>query len=57
MKTRSHTRKLLDISGRRLKTSNCRGKSYTRCRIKDGCKLTKVGSRKSYCRTLKNRSR
>ena len=39
-----------------LKRSNCRGRSFTRCRLKYGCKHTKTGKRKSYCRSRKNRS-
>jgi len=39
----------------RANSSSCRGKSYTQCRLKDGCKRTKNGRRKSYCRKLTNR--
>ena len=53
-KTRRRTRK--QVYSARLKTSNCRGRSSTRCRLKDGCKLTKSGRRKSFCRSLTNRS-
>ena len=40
----------------RLKTSNCRGRTFTKCRLKNGCKRTRTGHRKSYCRSRKNRS-
>jgi len=40
----------------RVKSSMCRGKNYTTCRLKNGCKKTKAGTRKSYCRQSKNRS-
>ena len=40
----------------RLKTSNCRGRTFTKCRLKNGCKRTRAGHRKSYCRSRKNRS-
>ena len=39
----------------RVKSSMCRGKSFTKCRLKNGCKRTKAGTRKSYCRQLTNR--
>jgi hypothetical protein len=39
---------------RRTKTSSCRGKSFTKCRLRDGCKRTMAGKRKSYCRSRKN---
>ena len=57
MKTHSNSKRVVKISSRRLKTSNCRGRSNTKCRIKNGCKFTKSGDRKSYCRSVKNRSR
>jgi hypothetical protein len=53
-KTQRRTRK--QVYSARLKTSNCRGRSATRCRLKDGCKLTKNGRRKSFCRSIKDRS-
>ena len=56
MKTRSHSRTRKQVYRSRLKTSNCRGRTVTRCRLKDGCKNTKKGSRKSYCRSRTNRS-
>jgi hypothetical protein len=37
----------------RVKTSNCRGQ--TRCRLRNGCKKTRTGKRKSYCRKRTNR--
>lgn len=56
MRTRSHTRTRKQVYSARLKTSNCRGRSSTKCRLKYGCKKTRSGSRKSYCRSRKNRS-
>ena len=56
MRTRSHTRSRKQVYRARLKTSNCRGRSFTTCRLKDGCKRTRRGRRKSYCRSRKNRS-
>ena len=56
MKIRTHNRTRKQVYRARLNTSNCRGKSFTRCRLKDGCKRTRAGSRKSYCRSRKNRS-
>ncbi len=56
MKTRSQTRTRKQVYRARLKSSNCRGRSGTKCRLKYGCKTTKAGRRKSYCRSLKNRS-
>ena len=56
MRTRSQTRTRKQVYRARLKTSNCRGKSFTKCRLKDGCKRTRAGRRKSYCRSRKNRS-
>ena len=56
MKTRSHTRTKKQLYLARLKASTCRGKSFTKCRLKYGCKRTRAGRRKSYCRSRKNRS-
>ena len=56
MKTRSHARTRKQVYRARLKTSNCRSKSSTQCRLKYGCKSTKSGRRNSYCRSVKNRS-
>ena len=39
----------------RVKYSPCRGKSADGCREKYGCKKTKSGRRKSYCRKRTNR--
>ena len=39
----------------RVKQSQCRGKVKTACRKKNGCKNTKAGKRRSYCRKTKNR--
>ena len=40
----------------RVKTSPCRGVSGDGCREKYGCKKTRKGRRKSYCRKNKNRT-
>ena len=39
----------------RVKTSQCRGKTWNKCKRRDGCKTTKVGRKKSYCRKRSNR--
>lgn len=39
----------------RVKTSPCRGQT-SKCRVKYGCKKTRRGKRKSYCRKRTNRS-
>jgi hypothetical protein len=39
----------------RVKSSPCRGQT-SKCREKYGCKKTKAGRRKTYCRKTKNRS-
>ena len=39
----------------RVKTSPCRGQTADGCREKYGCKKTKTGNRKSYCRKRTNR--
>lgn len=54
MKTRSMTRTRKQIYRARLKSSPCRGKK-TMCRKKFGCKKTRSGQRKSYCRKRTNR--
>lgn len=57
--TRSMTRKLRtrkQIYRSRVKSSPCRGQTADGCREKYGCKKTKVGRRKSYCRKRTNRS-
>ena len=56
VKTRSMRRTRKQIYRSRVKTSLCRGKSFTKCRLRNGCKRTKTGKRKSYCRQSKNRS-
>jgi hypothetical protein len=57
--TRSKTAKMRSrkqIYRSRVKHSPCRGKMSSACREKYGCKKTKAGTRKSYCRKMKNRS-
>ena len=56
MNTRSRTRTKKQIYRRRVKTSRCRGKTSTTCRLKNGCKRTKSGRIKSYCRHRANRN-
>lgn len=56
MNTRSRTRTKKQIYRRRVKTSRCRGKTFTTCRLKNGCKRTKSGRIKSYCRHRANRN-
>lgn len=55
-KTRSQTRTRKQIYRARVKSSPCRGKSFTTCRLKDGCKRTRANRRKSYCRRRTNRN-
>lgn len=55
VKTRSQNRTRKQIYRSRVKSSPCRGKNYTKCRQKNGCKRTRAGRRKSYCRRLTNR--
>lgn len=55
MNTRSRTRTKKQIYRGRVKTSTCRGKTSTTCRLKNGCKRTKSGRIKSYCRHRTNR--
>ena len=55
MRTRSQSRTRKQIYRARVKSSSCRGKSYTTCRLKDGCKRTRRGRRISYCRKRTNR--
>ena len=38
----------------RVKSSQCRGKSWSTCRKRNGCKTTRRGSRRSYCRKSRN---
>ena len=54
--TRSKSRTRKQIYRSRVKSSLCRGKSFTKCRLKNGCKRTRSGRRKSYCRNRTNRS-
>lgn len=42
------------IYAARVRASPCR-KQTSKCRDKYGCKFTKAGKRKTYCRKLKNR--
>ena len=53
--TRSARRTKKQIYRARVKNSLCRGKDFTRCRLKNGCKRTRAGKRKSYCRNRSNR--
>jgi hypothetical protein len=50
------TRTKKQVYRTRVKNSPCRGKTFTTCRRRIGCKLTKSNKRKSYCRRLQNRS-
>lgn len=57
--TRSKTAKLRSkkqIYRSRVKHSPCRGQMSSACREKYGCKQTRAGTRKSYCRKMKNRN-
>lgn len=51
-----HSRTKKQIYRARVKSSPCRGKKSSRCMKKYGCKNTKKGNRKSYCRKRTNRS-
>jgi hypothetical protein len=55
--TRSQTHALTRTKKRlyrsRVKSSHCRGQ--TRCRVRNGCKKTQSGKRKSYCRKNSNK--
>lgn len=53
--TRSKSRTKKAIYRSRVKSSHCRGQSFTKCRLRNGCKRTKSGTRKSYCRKTTNR--
>ncbi len=53
-KTRSQTRTKKQMYYRHLKSSNCRGKTSTTCRLRNGCKKTMSGRRPSYCRKRTN---
>lgn len=54
MQTRSARRTKKAIYRSRVKASPCRGQTE-KCRIKYGCKKTRRGVRKSYCRKRSNR--
>jgi hypothetical protein len=53
-KTRSMTRTKKQIYRSRVKSSQCRKKSFTKCRLRNGCKYTIKGKRSAYCRKSKN---
>lgn len=56
--TRSKTRRMRSkrqIYRSRVKHSPCRGQT-SGCREKYGCKKTRSGRRRSYCRKIKSRS-
>lgn len=55
MRTRSQSRSRKQAYLAHLRNSRCRGKSPSTCRLRKGCKRTKSGRRKSYCRSRKNR--
>ncbi len=55
VKTRSFRQTRKHIYRSRVKSSPCRNKSFTKCRLRYGCKRTMSGKRKSYCRKSKNR--
>ena len=40
----------------RVRNSWCRGKKISRCTLRSGCKPTKQGRRRTYCRKSTNRS-
>lgn len=52
--TRSMTRSKKQMYRSRVKSSQCRKKSFTKCRRRNGCRVTMSGKRKSYCRKTKN---
>ena len=57
MKTRSITRSIKQkksVYRSRVKNSKCRGKTR-HCTLRRGCKKTRTGKRKSYCRSRKNK--
>lgn len=55
VKSRSQRRTLKQLYRYRVKTSSCRGKSSTKCQRANGCKRTRAGHRRSYCRHISNR--
>ena len=57
VKTRSMTRRNRAkklIYRAHVKSSVCRNLTKGKCRMKNGCKSTKKGRRRSYCRSMKN---
>ena len=42
---------------KQVKSSNCRGKDRGHCRSTKGCKSTRAGKRKSYCRKIRHTRR
>ena len=57
MQTRSkarHSRTKRSIYRSRVKSSPCKGQTQ-QCREKYGCKKSRSGKRKSYCRKIHNR--
>jgi hypothetical protein len=40
---------------KRVKLSQCRGKTSGKCRKRNGCKVTMKGRRRSYCRKVSNK--
>ena len=48
------TRSKKAIYRKRVKSSHCRGQTR-KCRRRYGCKTTRSGKRKSYCRKLTNK--
>lgn len=58
VQTRSRSKKLRtrkQVYRSRIKHSPCRGQTINACKPQYGCKKTKSGTRKSYCRKNKNR--
>ena len=56
--TRSASRNLKTrraIYRKHLKASRCRGEPRGHCKLRNQCKHTKRGTRKSYCRTQVNK--
>ena len=54
--TTRHRRSKRAIYRTRVKKSPCRGKARSSCLEKYGCKNTKSGKRRSYCRKKMNRN-
>ena len=42
---------------KQVRSSNCRGKDRGHCRSTMGCKSTRAGKRKSYCRKIRHTRR